>query len=75
MVFRRGGILSRREKWFYDGKLLDVVNGFQYMGLMFSTKLSLHRMANELANKGKRVLVSILQSLHQNVILDKMMGF
>ena len=65
MVFRRGGSLSGRDKWFYDDKLLDVVNGFQFEGLMFSKKLFLHRMANELASKGKRVLVSIIYSLHQ----------
>ena len=71
MVFRRGGMLSRREKWKYNGKILEVVNGFQYVGLMFSTQLSLHRMATELATKGKRVLVSILSSLHQYGTLDK----
>ena len=37
MVFRRGGNLSKREKWFCDGKLLEVVKGFQYVGLLFST--------------------------------------
>ena len=47
MVFRKCGILSKTEKWFYDGKLLEIVNGFQYVGLMFSTTLSLLRMANE----------------------------
>ena len=71
MVFRRGGMLSRREKWKYNGKILEVVNGFQYVGLMFSTQLSLHRMAIELATKGKRVLVSILSSPHQYGTLDK----
>ena len=64
-------MLSRREKWKYNGKILEVVNGFQYVGLMFSAQLSLHRMATELATKGKRVLVSILSSLHQYGTLDK----
>ena len=65
MVFRRGGNLSKREKWFCDGKLIEVVKGFQYVGLLFSTKMSLYRMSSELSRKGKRVLVSILQSLQQ----------
>ena len=45
------------------------------MGLIFSTTLSLHRMANELATKGKRVLVSIFHSLQQYGTLDKLVVF
>ena len=75
MVFRKCGILSKTEKWFYDGKLLEIVNGFQYVGLMFSTTLSLHRMANELATTGKRVSVSIFHSLQQYGTLDKLVVF
>lgn len=75
MVFRRGGILSRKEKWWYDGKVLDVVNGFQYVGLLFSTKLSFYRMAGELSRKGKRVLVAILQSLKEYGNLNKTVLF
>ena len=75
MVFRRGGNLSKREKWFCDGKLLEVVKGFQYVGLLFSTKMSLYRMSSELSRKGKRVLVSILQSLQQYGTLSKTVLF
>ena len=75
MVFRRGGYLSKREKWFCDGKLLELVKGFQYVGLLFSTKMSLYRMSSELSRKGKRVLVSILQSLQQYCTLGKTVLF
>lgn len=75
MVFRRGGNLSKREKWFCDGKLLEVVTGFQYAGLLFSTKMSLYRMSSQLSRKGKRVLVSILQSLQQYDTLSKTVLF
>ena len=60
-VFKKGGILSHMEKWYYKGSKLDVVNGFTYVWLLFTTQLSLDKMVNELCIKGKRVLISILQ--------------
>lgn len=38
LVFKRGGNLSRREKWIYKGTTLEVVNGFHYVGLLFTPK-------------------------------------
>ena len=55
LVFKNGGILSHMEKWYYKGSKLDVVNGFTYVGLLFTTQLSLDKMVNELYIKGKRV--------------------
>lgn len=75
MVFRRGGPLSKRETWLYDGNVLEVVNGFQYVGLLFSTKISFYRMAEELSRKGKRVLVTVLQSLTDLGNLNKLVVF
>lgn len=63
MVFRQGGRVRQREKWYYNGQLIETVNAFQYVGLLFSTKLSYGRIADYLAGKGKRALVAILQSL------------
>ena len=34
------------EKWYYKGSKLDVVKGFTYVGLLFSTQLSMDRMVN-----------------------------
>ena len=71
MVFRQGGMLRQREKWYYDGQLLETVNVFHYVGLLFSTKLSFGRMAEDLASKGKRALISVLQSLSEYGNLSK----
>lgn len=46
MVFKRDGRLSNHEKWSYDNYKLDVVNGFNYVGLYFTNRLSLFKMAN-----------------------------
>ena len=32
VVFKKDGTLSRHEKWYYDGNLLEVVNCFTYVG-------------------------------------------
>ena len=65
VVFKKGGTLSRHEKWYYDGNLLEVVNCFTYVGLAFTMQLSLNRMCSDLAKKGKRVLVTLLSSLYE----------
>ena len=75
MVFRNGGILSKHEKWYYNGTLLETVNSFTYVGLCFSMKLSFNRMCSELSNKGKHVLVSLLSSLYDYGQLPKHIFF
>ena len=32
MVFRKGGFLGKKEKWTLDGKPLEVVNSYKYLG-------------------------------------------
>lgn len=75
MVFRKGGRLRQREKWFYDGQRLEIVNAFHYVGLLFSTKLSFSQMSEDLSKKGKRVIISILQSLWKYGNLSKFAFF
>ena len=40
MVFRKGGFLSMNEKWYFEGKQLEVVNSYRYLGYTFTTKMS-----------------------------------
>ena len=39
-VFRNGGYIAAREKWFYDGMKLKIVNHYKYLGIIFSTGLT-----------------------------------
>lgn len=48
-----------------------VFNGFTYVGLLFTTKLSLNKMVTDLSVKGKRILTSKLSSLHAYGVLSK----
>ena len=39
VVFRRGGKLKRSEKWYFNGKKMEVVSSCRYLGILFSNKL------------------------------------
>jgi hypothetical protein len=69
VVFRKGGFLSAREKWFYKGQKLLVVNCYKYLGIYFSTKLSFSFACQDLTNRAKRAVLSILNTLFR---FDKM---
>ena len=56
MLFRRGGRLCKNEKILYNGNKLDIVNSFHYVGLLFTPKLSLYQMTDDLSKKGKKYI-------------------
>jgi hypothetical protein len=56
MVFRKGGYLGQNEKWFFDGKALEVVNRYCYLGYTFSTMLSFNIGTSTLVTKGKKAV-------------------
>ena len=35
VFFRNGGNRSRKEKWYYDGEVLKIVNSYKYLGLFY----------------------------------------
>lgn len=47
------------------GKKLDVVSSFTYVGVTFTSGLSLNEMASDMAIKAKKALLSILSSLYE----------
>lgn len=40
MVFRKGGVLGRHEKWSYKNNEIEIVNEFCYLGMTLTPKLS-----------------------------------
>ena len=52
MVFRKGGYLSKHEKWYYDGIEMEVVNKYHYLGFAFMTTLSVKQGTEHLVAKG-----------------------
>ena len=65
LVFKKGGQLSRREKWYFDGNQLEVVNSFSYVGVDFTNRLSLYKMAESMSNKAQRVLAHLFSSFSE----------
>jgi len=63
VVFKRGGHLSRREIWHYNDTNIDTVNGFTYVGALFTNRMSLYKMSEAVSIKAKTVLNFILNSL------------
>jgi len=70
IVFRKGGFLGAREVWWYGDKQIEVVNNYKYLGLCFSTKLSLTQAISELATKAKQRTVQILKCLWKLGTID-----
>ena len=64
LVFRKGGYLEVREKWFFNGSEMQVVNAYRYLGIYFSTKLSFSTACKDIASKAKKALLAIMQKLH-----------
>ena len=54
VVFRNGGHLALREKWFYNGTRLVVVNQYKYLGVIFSTGLTFSYCLEDMASRAKK---------------------
>ena len=52
MVFRKGGFQGKNEHWNLDGKRLDTINEYNYLGYVFTTKTSVTRCIDVLAVTG-----------------------
>jgi hypothetical protein len=63
MIFRKGGHLSKAEKWFYKGKEIEVVNSYKYLGFTLTTKLSFEIALDEFTGRAKRKVVEIMKTM------------
>jgi hypothetical protein len=70
MVFRMGGHLSVLEKWYYGNLQLKVTNSYKYLGMTFTTKLSLNNTWEESIRKAKKGVIEILKSLKKLNSID-----
>lgn len=75
VVFKNGGILAKREKWFYDSQPIEIVNAFAYVGLNFTARMSLSKMSEHMAIKAKHVFISLLKNLYHLLPMSRQMFF
>ena len=57
VVFRKGGFLAANENWTLDGRPLEVVNEYNYLGFVFTSRISVKRGVDALAVKGRRASI------------------
>lgn len=58
-MFRRGGIVMQTEKWYFEGKEIEVVSYYKYLGLVISSVLSWSVAQKTLASQGEKALHAI----------------
>ena len=65
LTYRKGGFLGRRERWFFGGNRLEVVNSYKYLGFTMTTKLSTEVALAEYAGRAKNRIINIFRALHK----------
>ena len=69
IVFRRGGRLASNEKWYFQDRLIENVNSYNYLGLKFSSK-GVWTMAQEnLSDAAKKSMFSLKRMFSQTINL------
>ena len=63
VIFRNGGYIAAREKWFYDGVKLKIVNHYKYLGIIFSTGLTFSYALKDMSNRARKGALGILRLL------------
>ena len=59
IVFRNGGIIKENEKWFSDNCELEIVDEFNYLGLLLNYNGKFTKAQQKLADDGRKALFSI----------------
>ena len=60
MVFRKGELLSRLEKWYLKGSEIEIVNQFNYLGVVFTPGEAFIHATKTLSGKAIRAQCSLL---------------
>ena len=63
IVFRKGGFLAAKEKWFLGGAVLEVVNKYKYLGLTFSAGHSFAAAMEDTSIRVKKSTLEVLRAL------------
>ena len=59
MVFRNGGPLRQNEKLYFDGKLVEPVTYYKYLGLIFSSRLSWSKTISTLRHQAEKAIIAV----------------
>jgi len=70
VIFRKGGRVAKRERWFYNGELVEIVSCFKYLGLVFSTSGSFCEGQKTLSEQGMKALYSLYKIFNANPFIS-----
>lgn len=73
MVFRNRGKVLRREVWNYNGKLIDVVDDFNYLGTIFNYTGKFSKNQEHLIGKALKALNVLLYNCNKIKIKPKIL--
>ena len=65
IVFRKGGMLPRDIAFYYQGKRLEIVNSFKYLGVFFTVGGSFSEAQNTLAGQAQKALFKLNKYLYK----------
>ena len=68
VVFRNGGKMKDSEKWYYNGKSLDIVNQFNYLGMLFNFNGKFNVTQKHLAQQGKKAYFALCGKLRNHYL-------
>ncbi len=63
VVFRNGGHLALREKWFFGDQILEIVNKYKYLGIYLTTRLTFSPTLDDLASRARKGMLAIVKLL------------
>ena len=63
VVFRKGGHIASRERWYCGSVELEIVNQYSYLGIIFSSGLTFSYSLEQMALKAKKCIFGVLRFL------------
>lgn len=70
MVFRNGGHLATREKWYLGTNRLETVNEYRYLGSLFTSRLSFNMLQADLVQRAKGGLMQVNKCLRKLIYVS-----
>lgn len=58
MVFRRGGVLAKSEKWTFKGSAVEIVSEYTYLGVLLTPRLSFKKHLDIRNNSAKNSIMA-----------------
>ena len=63
VVFRNGGTIKKDEKWFYNDTEIEVVNQFNYLGMLFNYNGKFSVTQKHIADQGRKAYFAVYNKL------------